>query len=255
MAKVLDYDGLDYVVDKIYDLVNSGGSADFIVEQGTSGIWTYRKWASGVAECWGTDKFNVNQGNTVRQTNFPTNLFLSGSTVCGFASCGATNTVESWVKYVEVNPTYFATYVYSANQSTQSMTLFRQAKGIWKAFTPSVSARSQIGLENLTSQMASGTNSWELRQNVLSHCHRFGNLLFISAYGVMTATVTNGMTLAFCKIPVRVQTLLTGGCSVGGVSYPLIELKDYNGVQYLHEDIMSNISSGTAVCFWAVCAI
>lgn len=28
-------------------------NADYIVEQGTSGIWTYRKWASGVAECWG----------------------------------------------------------------------------------------------------------------------------------------------------------------------------------------------------------
>lgn len=27
--------------------------ADYIVEQGTSGIWTYRKWASGIAECWG----------------------------------------------------------------------------------------------------------------------------------------------------------------------------------------------------------
>ena len=27
--------------------------ADYIVEQGTSDGWTYRKWASGVAECWG----------------------------------------------------------------------------------------------------------------------------------------------------------------------------------------------------------
>jgi len=27
---------------------------DYIVEQGTSGIWTYRKWNSGIAECWGT---------------------------------------------------------------------------------------------------------------------------------------------------------------------------------------------------------
>ena len=26
---------------------------DYIVEQGTSGIWTYRKWNSGIAECWG----------------------------------------------------------------------------------------------------------------------------------------------------------------------------------------------------------
>lgn len=35
--------------------------ADYIVEQGTDGIWTYRKWASGIAECWGvnTIKFNT----------------------------------------------------------------------------------------------------------------------------------------------------------------------------------------------------
>lgn len=29
----------------------TGGDA--VVEVGTSGIWTYRKWASGIAECWG----------------------------------------------------------------------------------------------------------------------------------------------------------------------------------------------------------
>ena len=28
--------------------------ADYVVEQGTSGDWTYRKWNSGVAECWRT---------------------------------------------------------------------------------------------------------------------------------------------------------------------------------------------------------
>lgn len=28
-------------------------TSDFIVETGTSGIWTYRKWYSGLAECWG----------------------------------------------------------------------------------------------------------------------------------------------------------------------------------------------------------
>ena len=29
------------------------GINDYVVEQGTSDGWTYRKWASGVAECWG----------------------------------------------------------------------------------------------------------------------------------------------------------------------------------------------------------
>lgn len=25
---------------------------DYVIEQGTNGVWTYRKWASGIAECW-----------------------------------------------------------------------------------------------------------------------------------------------------------------------------------------------------------
>lgn len=28
--------------------------ADYIIESGTSGKWTYRKWASGIGECWAT---------------------------------------------------------------------------------------------------------------------------------------------------------------------------------------------------------
>lgn len=27
--------------------------ADYVVEEGTSGVWTYRKWNSGVMEMWG----------------------------------------------------------------------------------------------------------------------------------------------------------------------------------------------------------
>lgn len=30
------------------------GIADYVVEQGTSGIWTYEKWNSGIAKLWGT---------------------------------------------------------------------------------------------------------------------------------------------------------------------------------------------------------
>ena len=28
------------------------GYGDYVLEQGTSGIWAYRKWSSGIAECW-----------------------------------------------------------------------------------------------------------------------------------------------------------------------------------------------------------
>lgn len=33
---------------------NETAMVDFVVESGTSGIWTYRKWNSGLAECWGS---------------------------------------------------------------------------------------------------------------------------------------------------------------------------------------------------------
>ena len=33
--------------------LNGNALADTVVAQGTSGGWTYRKWASGIAECWG----------------------------------------------------------------------------------------------------------------------------------------------------------------------------------------------------------
>lgn len=36
---------------------------DFVVEQGTSGVWTYRKWNSGVSECWGQPNITTYSGN------------------------------------------------------------------------------------------------------------------------------------------------------------------------------------------------
>lgn len=46
---------LNAVNERITGIVNRvEAEADYIVEQGTDGIWTYRKWASGIAECWGT---------------------------------------------------------------------------------------------------------------------------------------------------------------------------------------------------------
>lgn len=44
------------------------GAMDYVVEQGESGIWTYRKWNSGVAECWcnTTIEFATNENNPVK---------------------------------------------------------------------------------------------------------------------------------------------------------------------------------------------
>lgn len=34
--------------------IRANQAADYIVATGTSGKWTYRKWASGIGECWAT---------------------------------------------------------------------------------------------------------------------------------------------------------------------------------------------------------
>ena len=46
------YDGYDGRISAIVGTFDP--PVDYIVEQGKSGSWTYRKWNSGVAECWGT---------------------------------------------------------------------------------------------------------------------------------------------------------------------------------------------------------
>lgn len=49
-------------VKKTLDIVNERLATledNSIVESGTSGIWTYRKWSDGTAECWGNQKYTV----------------------------------------------------------------------------------------------------------------------------------------------------------------------------------------------------
>lgn len=41
---------LQPIVDSVHNVTMN--TSDYVVEQGTSGSWTYRKWNSGIAECW-----------------------------------------------------------------------------------------------------------------------------------------------------------------------------------------------------------
>lgn len=68
----------------------SGGGVtpdDYVVEQGTSGEWTYRKWNSGIAECWMTHTYttakatstwgNMYYGTLTSALTFPSGLFTA----------------------------------------------------------------------------------------------------------------------------------------------------------------------------------
>lgn len=64
------------------------GVADYIVEQGTLNGWSYRKWISGVAECWGdvsVSNLSLKQSNPngayygQKDYNFPSGVFVADS--------------------------------------------------------------------------------------------------------------------------------------------------------------------------------
>lgn len=73
---------------EFYDSVTIRGGAitDFPVEEGTDGIWSYRKWHSGIAECWGLYEItgaeiktawgNLYETATNYQQLFPAGLFI-----------------------------------------------------------------------------------------------------------------------------------------------------------------------------------
>lgn len=64
---------------------------DFVVEQGTSGIWTYRKWASGVAECWAKITQTVTPGDAWAGTLNLAPYFITVTTPIEFTGIDCVN--------------------------------------------------------------------------------------------------------------------------------------------------------------------
>lgn len=114
----------------------TGGDA--IVEAGTSGMWTYQKFASGIVKCWGYNTSSVactsQSGNLYYGTtelSIPDGLFTScdgvhitaaGSTGSGYAFFG---------RYV-----YYTTYInalfFSTVSATKNISYSVEITGRWK---------------------------------------------------------------------------------------------------------------------------
>lgn len=60
---------LKALLSKILDALK----VDYVVEEGTSGRWTYRKWNSGIGECWCDDTW------TTTWSFYTTGLYISGT--------------------------------------------------------------------------------------------------------------------------------------------------------------------------------
>ena len=115
--------------------------ADVVVEQGTSGIWTYRKWNSGIAECWGYKSINttfVSWGSLYYiqavADNYPTGLFTTVTNVQGQLTLANADTISSIVGGTsDTTKPPSITGVRPTNAtSTYAGVAYWNAKGTWK---------------------------------------------------------------------------------------------------------------------------
>lgn len=113
------------------------GINDYVVEHGTSGIWTYRKWASGVAECWGS--YTSTGGSNTEgslywkgtSTAYPSGLFI-GTPITEATLQG------NWIGGIVLNSSAhsknaFYGYIWTAvDGSSHEFIIHIRATGQWK---------------------------------------------------------------------------------------------------------------------------
>lgn len=117
-----------------------------IVESGTDGIWNYRKWSDGTAECWGRIDYNMGTFNTqsgslyiadnlCESVNYPSYLFIeapvevasaiAGNYAIWLAPWDGAGTKDHTAQYKAIRTS-------STNSTSLSGYISLIAKGKWK---------------------------------------------------------------------------------------------------------------------------
>lgn len=112
-------------------------ASDYVIEQGTSDIWTYRKWSSGIAECWGTwagtlTHYGTQFGGYAFYTSvaFPSGLFISAPLITYSGTVDNSFCLTGTVLNLSKDSTNC--YAISGSSGTQSVNFNISCKGRWK---------------------------------------------------------------------------------------------------------------------------
>ena len=119
---------LDQIMDYLAD--NS------IVEQGTDGDWTYRKWSNGTAECWLHKSYSVTTSTVatyfhrgaINNLSIPSGLFIEEP-----AALITSNSSTYWIGANGVSTSAITNiYVYDVVNGTATIWLAIHLIGKWK---------------------------------------------------------------------------------------------------------------------------
>lgn len=120
-------------------------SVDYIVEEGEDNGWHYRKWSSGVAECWGGFEHNnvaitaawgaLYESTTSFYETFPSGLFNATPDYCGFnwsPAAGSSGILSIELTQGLTNERTQAVYLARNATATVSGVLQVHARGTWR---------------------------------------------------------------------------------------------------------------------------
>lgn len=127
---------------KLKTLLSKILNVPMVIEEGTSGIWEYRKWSDGVAECWGyttsksyamTRSFGNLYYADIDRVYYPAGLFAEPPVPIGVRGSlgGGTGLVTLIVN--GTNKDSFGGYAQSASSLTTAVSFAIHVKGRWKA--------------------------------------------------------------------------------------------------------------------------
>ena len=111
------------------------GNNDFVVAQGTSDIWSYRMWDSGIAECWGAINYSFTGNSSAADRldfnkAFPFTFTTFPNVVCDITNLGG------WAQslwYTGYSTSSFdCVYIHGDPNRAVSGTLIIHAVGRWK---------------------------------------------------------------------------------------------------------------------------
>lgn len=111
----------------------------YVVEEGATNDWIYRKWSDGTAECW--KKISLSSGSFTATGNvyyrsasgysFPSNLFNAAPAVEVNADMGNVGSASA----LNITSSSFSIYTLSAVSTARTVSFSVYAIGTWKAYT------------------------------------------------------------------------------------------------------------------------
>ncbi len=111
---------------------------DYVIETDTSGIWTYRKWNSGIAECWGIHTATISHyaqafggyGYTT-SVSFPSGLFISAP-VANYTAYIANGFALTGTQTNALSATNINVFAISSTSGSNATKWYIHAIGKWK---------------------------------------------------------------------------------------------------------------------------